>query len=144
MRPNRQLLAILVLALYAMASTLGVAFITCVEQDGSRSVEALGMRCCASSDASAPRARYDSSTAGATDTADCDACDDHRPAVDVNASRTAGARRPASPAPLPPHPPAPPNIFATMARALAALPATAPATRQPFAIPAPRSVVLRC
>ena len=86
MRQHRQLLALLLAVVYAVASTLGVAFVICVEDDGKQSVEALGSSCCRSvaildtvQTTLVPRADKPC----APDTGDCGRCDD-RPLVSLH------------------------------------------------------------
>ena len=113
MRQHRQLLAVLLVAVYAVASTFGVAFVTCVESDGRQNVEALGAACCTTG-ATLPGDALGSNEApelAASSDEGCGDCEVHLPVVEIDSVVCEDSQ----PHPISlslPAPPSPPSIVA--------------------------------
>ena len=155
MRQHRRLIALLLMVAYATASTLGMAFVVCVETNGTQSVESVGAACCegATNDrdgisrdgvARMERASVAALSAnGGFALDDCDGCEDSLVTVDAEATRSSDrdfdlAATVAVPPPAPPSMTAWPIIDAGMTAASAVPP------RPPAMMACLRSVILRC
>ncbi len=147
MRRHQHLLAVLLVALYGIMSTFGMALVMCVESDGSRNLEPLGATCCASI-ASGLGGLDVAGAPSVSDAAgdDCGDCVSHLPASGVVSQRGEASRpRPRLLGALTP-PALPPAIVQLPGLGFHAPAARlrAPPPRPPAAIAALRTVILRC
>ena len=146
-RQHRQLLAVLLVAAYAVASTFGMAFVICVEGDGGQHVDVLGAACCASVSPvpAGPSGGADSISSSASGSDDCGDCQSHAPAFDIASPTIERVQSDkAAPVLLPP-----PALPVTIASPIEPLTCQTRTIRGPPPWPSPtlaclRSVVLRC
>ena len=123
MHQHRRLIALLLMVAYATASTLGMAFVVCVETNGTQTVEAVGAACCERTEArDGSRSRDDDARSERTGVAeltsprgvvlnDCGGCEDYLVTVDADATRSSDRNfDPAAATAVPP--PAPPSLTA--------------------------------
>ena len=147
---HRQLLALLLVVAYTAVSTLGMAFVVCVESDGRQNVEALGAACCEADD----RVPADGSgddrlgvrAGGSIVTPigeNCGGCDDHLALVSSDARRADEAQSESPSAPVSP-PARSVAAWPVVGLERAVLQARAPPLRPSATIACLRSVILRC
>jgi len=147
---HRQLLALLLVVAYTAVSTLGMAFVVCVEIDGRQNVEALGAACCEAANSVPADGSGDDQLGvrvGASIVTpigeNCGGCDDHLALVSSDATRTDEAQSELSSAPV--SPPAPSvAAWPVVGPDRAVLKARAPPPRPSATIVCLRSVILRC